>query len=141
MTARLLPLLALAILTGCGPSTRSYSVTVENRAQIPMTVWLTKDGGPLERDWASPEELATYGTSKDTPITGVVIPPGKTGVMDERTGKFDRGASAVLRVYRGQKLFNDMLATGRGSPDRTDLPLEPGPNTVIIDLSGKPTRK
>lgn len=141
MTARLLPIALLALMTGCGPSTRTYSVTVQNQAAVPMTVWLTKDGGPIEPDWASPEELAMYGKVKDASVPGVVIPPGKTGVMDERKGKFDGGTNAVLRVYRGQRLFNDILATRRDSPERTDVRLEPGANTIIIDATGTPTRK
>jgi hypothetical protein len=138
---RFAPLLAAALLiVGCGPATRSYTISVKNDSPEPMTVWLTKDGPPIEAKWLSPEQIAVMGKSKDDPISGVVIPPGKTGEMGPIDGRFEPGANAVLRVYRGQKLFNDLLAISAGSPGRTDLRLAPGTNAIVIDAGGNALR-
>ncbi len=128
------------MLIGCGPSMRSYTITVHNQAPEPMTVWLTKDGAPAELGWLSPEQLVMNDMVKSQ-ITGVVIPSGRTATMTEQTGHFDSGVNAVLRVYRGKQLFNNLLANSSDSPNRTDVILKPGPNQVMIDPEGKSTRK
>jgi len=140
MLRKLLLLCGLMIL-GCGSSTQSYSVMVKNDGMEPMTVWLTKDGPPAEVNWLSPEQIAVSGKVKDSPISGVVIPPGKTGDLGPIEGRFDSRSSAVLRIYRGQKLFDEMLAMSRGSPNRTDLKLSPGANIIVIDKSGSANKK
>ncbi|GIW77150.1 MAG: hypothetical protein KatS3mg104_2213 [Phycisphaerae bacterium] len=134
MNPRLLILTLFVV--GCGPSVRSYSIVVKNESNIPMTVWLTKDGPPPETGWLSPEQIAMTGRETDDPISGVIIPPGKTAEIPSITGRFASGTQAVLRVYHGQKLFNDLLAASSGSASRTDVRLTPGPNQILIDASG-----
>jgi hypothetical protein len=139
---RTLALLALGLIAaGCGPTTRSYSVVVKNDSATPMTIWLTKDGPPAEGGWLSPEQIAMTGRSADDPISGVVVPAGKTASLDSISGRFSSGTNAVLRIYRGQQLFNDLLAASSGTASRTDIRLAPGANTVIIDSSGAVNRK
>ena len=56
----LLSLFALALaLAGCA-ETRTYTVDVVNETRRPLTVGLVKEGGPYERQWASPEEAAAH---------------------------------------------------------------------------------
>ncbi|MBC7783640.1 MAG: hypothetical protein H7144_07350 [Burkholderiales bacterium] len=127
-------------LVGCIPTTRTYSVSVRNDAAEPMTVWLTKDGPPAEAGWLSPEQIVINGMVKSMPI-GAVVPAGKTADMVPVDGKFHSGTNAVLRVYRGQKLFDNLLAIGSGSPNRTDVMLEPGENLIVVDKTGKSHRQ
>jgi hypothetical protein len=136
-------LLGLSLLAvGCGSSTRSYSVSVKNDSLEPMTVWLTKDGPPVEQNWLAPEQIAQAGAyNREFPLAGVVIPPGRSGEMGPLQGSFDHGSNAVLRIYRGPLKFNEILATGSDSPNRTDVKLAPGDNQIVIDRSGKPTQR
>lgn len=101
-----------------------------------MTVWLTKDGPPAEMEWLAPEQMAIMGKAKEMPVTGVVIPAGKTGEIGPIKGQFESGTNAVLRVYHGQQLFNDLLAISSDSASRSDIRLTEGANTVVIDRSG-----
>lgn len=135
---RFIPLLLVLFAVGCGPTTRTYSVTVTNQSLEPMTVWLTKDGPPSEMAWASPEQIAIAGIEKDIPFPGVVVPAGKTGVMPGVEGKFDSRTHAILRVYRGQMRLNEILSVSDGSTLRTDVRLTPGDNTITITPQGKP---
>jgi len=127
--------LGALLLAGCS-STHTFTVSVRNDALEPMTVWLTKDGPPAEQGWLSPEQIALSGMAKTTPI-GVVIPAGKTADMSPIQGTLDSGTHAILRIYRGQTTFDMMLATSRGSANRTDMVLEPGANVIRIDKDGK----
>ena len=47
-------LLSVCAAVGC---TRSYEVSVHNKTPSAITLWLTKDGGPQEVGWLSPEQL------------------------------------------------------------------------------------
>ncbi|HEY0007930.1 MAG TPA: hypothetical protein VGB55_04315 [Tepidisphaeraceae bacterium] len=127
----------LSLIIGCGPETRSYRVNVNNQSLEPMTLWLAKEGGPLEMTWLSPEDIAVMRVDKGTAITGVTVPPGKSATMGPINGKFEGGANAVLRVYRGQRKFDELLSIGADSPNRTDLPLQPGDNQFVIGPDGK----
>ena len=51
-------------------------------------------------------------------------------------GQFDSGTHAYLRVYNGELNISEMLAKGPGSPDRVDIPLEPGRNEITIVFEG-----
>lgn len=125
-------LLALAS-TGCGPTSQSYDVAVRNSTASPLTVWLTKRGGPVESNWLSPEQVAIRGAGKDNTIPGILIQPGDargTGIVK---GKFDADSRAMLRVYRGQLTLDEMLATSHADgSSRLDITLEPGLNHYVI---------
>jgi hypothetical protein len=118
--------LLIACGVGC-ESSRSYTVAVANRTDAAVTVVLTKDGGPFEPAWASPEDVAIAGGKE---VDAGVIPAGKTGAV-ERTGKFAGDSRAVLRVYRGQISLDQMLATQRG-PLRVDVPVPPGESRWMV---------
>ncbi len=116
--------------------TRSYDVTVKNDSTKPVTVWLTKNGLPFEPGWKAPEDLAIESPRANEPIAGVVVPAGKTASTGKVTGKFSPGVDAILRVYLGQKTFNELLAVNRDSSDRIDLPLKPGENQIVVTDHG-----
>jgi hypothetical protein len=123
----------LVLLVGCEQGQkRTYDVTVKNQSAMPVTIWLTKNGPPWEDGWKSPEDLAIESPKVDEKIGGVIVPPGRTAVTGKRTGTFAPKVDAILRVYHGQKLFDDLLAIHADSPNRTDVVLDPGVNEIII---------
>jgi hypothetical protein len=129
--------MALALLVGC-TQTQTYSVSVRNNLAGPVTVCLTKAGGPAEAGWESPEELAgpEHPASDERP-PGVVVPAGKVAVLPPTPGEFyrDPRAHAVLRVYAGTPRLSAMNAVSRGSADRLDVPLQPGVNRLVVQVS------
>ena len=70
------------------------------------------------------------GTTETEQVGGVAIEPGDTGHTTLK-GHIDSDDVAVLRVYRASDL-NMILTLHRGSPDRLDIPLDPG--TTDIDI-------
>lgn len=135
------PLSLLALLLalpaiGC-TTTRSYDVTVRNDYTEPMTIWLTKDGPPMETTWLPPEDIAMMRKwPAGVRLKGVVLQPGKTGDL-KATGKFDSGVNAVLRVYRGHRELDELFAISRGSPNRTDILLPEGRSSWVINRRGE----
>ena len=124
---RWLLMLSFIFLVGCAAEKRSYDVTVHNASNQPVTLWLTKDGEPYENGWLSPEDLAIDSPkNQDYIISGVVVAPGNTAFTGQKEGHFDKGTTAMLRVYDGQLLFSQILAVGRDSPLRIDQPLPSG---------------
>ncbi|HEX8524307.1 MAG TPA: hypothetical protein VF669_18775 [Tepidisphaeraceae bacterium] len=128
----LVSLLLLAVITGCSGPTRTFDVAVRNELNQPITVWLTKSGPPVEANWLSPEQLATYANPPEGKVPGVPVPPGKTAETGKISGHFPAGTEAVLRVYLGQRSLDELLATGARNPDRLDIPLQPGRSDLII---------
>jgi hypothetical protein len=116
---------------GCS-SSQTFDVTVTDKTSDPITVWMTKEklvaGGMAESGWAPPEQLAV-GTTGDH-VGGVAIEPGDTGHTTLK-GHIDADDVAVLRVYKASDL-NMILTLHRGSPDRLDIPLDPG--TTDLDI-------
>ena len=128
-----LPLLALA----CGPTERQYTVDVHNHSDAPYTVLLTKDGPPAEIGWASPEDMnEKLQTAPPKAMTYVEVPPGKSA-RNSRTGRFNSGTGAILRIYRGSQTPDAMLGISPASALRVDLPLLPGDNDIAIDKTGQ----
>jgi len=126
----------MCVLTACGPTAQTYQVSVINQSATPMTVVLTKDGPPMEQGWMPPEDVAMMRKAPaDLTVNGIVVQP-KTKVDQERSGKFDNGTHAMLRVYRGEQNMKQMLGVGPDSMNRRDLVLHPGQNTIVIDPSG-----
>jgi hypothetical protein len=124
----------LIAATGCFTETRTYSMSVRNRLATPVSVCVTKDYGPYEPLWESPEDKIEppHPASDQTP-PGIVIPPGKTLSAPPFTGKFDpdRGR-AYLRIYNGTPTLTQMTAISPGNPDRLDVPLDEGLNRIEI---------
>jgi hypothetical protein len=126
-------LLLLACTIGCNTPTRyTFDVSVKNAASQPITVGFTKTGPPPERGWAAPEDFSNAPPSRMPGNWGEIVEPGKTASV-RISGSFYRGVTAVLRVYIGDRPLADLLAMSRGTGDRIDLGLVPGPdNTFII---------
>jgi hypothetical protein len=130
--SKCLPLLCLLGLFSVGCANRaSFDVTITNRLSEPITVWMTKAkparGNQYEPGWMPPEVLAVGNNDK---IAGVAIEPGDTAHAAV-SGSFDADDLAILRVYRAVDL-NAILSIDRGSPDRLDIPLDPG--KIDIDI-------
>ena len=132
-------LLALA-LVGCrGPAKSEFAVSLHNASERPVTVWLTKTGGPPEPDWLAPEDLSNSRAAAVGMVNGVVIPAGKTGDIGPLTGRFADDSLAVLRVYSGQLTLDQLLATGPDSTLRVDVPLREGRNLLVVKPGPKLT--
>ena len=82
----------------------------------PITFGLVKEGGPFEREWASPEDAAIAGAAPSSLMWGALEPGKKVGTGPAK-GKFDKGSRAVLRVYLGELKLEGILAASPGSPN------------------------
>jgi hypothetical protein len=126
--------LSVMLTVGCS-STREYSfnITVRNESPGPVTIWLTKEGPPIEQGWRSPEQVAVQAPGHEERISGVLVPPGKTASTGPIKGKFEEGSSAWLRIYDGKyPHFSDLLAVSPKSSKRVDQPLDPGVNRLVV---------
>lgn len=136
-------MLVLALVAvGCSSDTKTYSfqVSVKNATNRPITIWLVKEGPPVEQGWRSPEQLAMSLPGHEERISGAVIPPGQSADTGTREGKFAPGAYAWLRVYDGPQRLSEILAISRGNPVRLDVPLDPGISRIVIkDRAGRIT--
>ena len=117
---------------GCA-SRQTFDVTVTNRLGEPISVWMTKAKPQApencEQGWIPPEVLAV-GTTQSQRLGGVAIEPGETGHTVLK-GTIAADDVAVLRVYRAVDL-NVILTMTRGSPDRLEIPLDPGITDIDI---------
>ena len=124
------PLLA-ALLVGCAPKA-TFSVSVTNQTDRPITIGMVKEGGPPDPAFASPEQLAIGSPFDPVAPWGHVVPPGRTMDSPAVTGEFAQGSAAYLRVYDGEHTNPELLATGPDSPGRADVMLFPGHNDVTV---------
>ena len=142
---RAIPLLlitAALFAAGCGTPSEPVRLAVRNDAAEPVTLWLTKDGPPVETAWLSPGQLAAIAPPDDsdadvTRLPAVVLEPGVTAVFPRRNGKFPPGARPVLRVFRGPDTLgslNALASVPRRSDDVDTVPLAPGDggNRVVV---------
>lgn len=126
----------LLSVVGCG-NKQTFQIAVHNDSARPLTVGVAKEGGPFEPQWASPEQVVVRTNGRNEGgWDSVVVPPGETRSAGPVTGDFSGGARATLRVYAGELKLSDVLAVSRGSPNRVDVPLDPGKNAVIIRDAG-----
>jgi hypothetical protein len=110
--------------TGCGAPKKSFEITVQNRSELPVMIWLTKNGPPMENGWLTTEQFLAAPEGTRSP--GVELPPGKTADTGKVTGTFPDGTDAVLLVFRtGQP------AGERRMPGVTVL-LRPGKNHLAV---------
>ena len=127
-----LPLLLLVSAVGCAEN-HTFRVAVRNETERPVTAGLAKDGGRYEPQWAAPEDVVVRTRSEnERGWDSVVVPPGETRSAGPVTGDFAGDARAVLRVYAGDLELSEVLSVSRGSPDRLDVPLEPGRNAIVV---------
>src|SRR5215207_8053952 len=75
---------------GCATRTETFDVSVRNESAGPITIWLTKTGGPEEEGWRSPESIAINFVVEDEKLGGVIVPPRNTATTGKTKGKFDR---------------------------------------------------
>jgi hypothetical protein len=136
--ALFLALLLSPALVGCGTHTETFDVRVRNNTNQVVTLCLAKDAprghfpGPEEDAWKPPEDLASESAderSKDLPPQ---VPPGKQATVRRLKGTFDGYSHGVLRCYWGDMTVSQMAARGPGSPDRVDVPLTPGLNSITL---------
>jgi hypothetical protein len=134
----LLVSLAGLLIVGCA-RTQTYDLAVKNATSQPITIWLTKDGPPVEDNWRSPEHLAIRPSRGESErIAGVVVSAGQIVATGPITGRFDSDTYAWLRVYGGQHKLSGLLAISRGSHNRLDIPVAPGRHAwTIIDQDGR----
>jgi hypothetical protein len=134
MRALLLATAAFALLTlvGCA-SPETFSVSVQNATDEPLTVGFVKGGGAPAPGWESPEDYAMLPPSRQPNTWGRVIEPGMTGSA-HISGTFEHGSAPYLRIYAGAHTANDLLAISRGN-NRLDLMLDPGlPNHFLVQI-------
>jgi hypothetical protein len=131
MRSRVYVLLLLAIVSGCSHDTRSYSVSLRNETRRPVTIALTKTGGPVENAWASPELIAD-GQANESAANGfAVVGPGRIGSVNNVKGEFPGNVQAMLRVYAGEPTLGQMLRMFPGQ-ERADFTLKPGKNDLVV---------
>jgi hypothetical protein len=135
-----LPVLCVLIslfAVGCA-SRHEYEVTVTNRLSDPITVWMTKakptNGDDYERGWMPPEVAAVGNLGSSGTLGGVVVQSGETAHTDI-VGTIDNDDVAILRVYQAADI-DSILSISHGSPDRLDIPLDPGKTDIDILLQG-----
>ncbi len=129
--------LPLLLAVGCQSyEKRRFDVVIKNNASKPITIGLSKRGGPPEEVWASPEELAVDPRSGDT-AWGTVVPPGKTAYPSNIVGHFTRNGVGYVRIYAGDLTLTEILAIGRGSRERIDWRLRPGKTTLVVSDRGE----
>jgi hypothetical protein len=118
--------LSLIALIGvsCTP-TQSFDITVQNKTDIPVLLWLTKDGPPAEKGWLTTEQF--LAAPEGTPSPGVQLPPGKTADTGKVGGKFPKGTHAILLVYR-----TGAAAEGPGRSKPIAVQLRPGRNELAV---------
>ena len=136
---KLIVIVLAAMIVGCsGGASRTYDITVENRTQHTVTLWLTKDGPPEEQGWLSPEQVSKHRLDREEPKYDMAaVPPGKTADTGKQTGRFASGTNAVLRVYDGMPSVGAIL-NGDHDRDRVNYILEPGKNKLgVVDRDGK----
>lgn len=130
----LLWVLGAMVLVGCS-STKEYSfdISVKNDSDRPVTIWLTKEGPPVEQGWRSPEQVAVQSPGHEERISGVLVPVGRTASTGIIKGKFEPGSFAWLRIYDGKYAsFSDLLAVSPKSAKRVDQALDPGVNRLVV---------
>jgi len=130
MRKLVLLLLSLVGLAGCS-TTQSFDVSVKNEAARPVTIALTKTGGPIEDQWASPEQIADQKSEVAAKHGIVLVAPGKTAHVSDMKAQLPNNAQAVLRVYRGDPNYLEMLKMLPGH-GRVDVTLTPGTNSFVI---------
>jgi hypothetical protein len=132
-------LVALTMVAGgcSNAKTREYELYVHNQTSQPISLWLTKDGPPIEAGWRTPEDLAIEMLDTER-FPGRLVPPGDVATHAPVKGEFGPRTNAVLRVYSGATTVSQILATGRRDPNRLDIVLRPGMNRLAVtDADGK----
>ena len=123
-------LLLAPLAAGCAGPSKSYNVTVHNNADLPVTLWLTKDGPPPEKGWYTPDEFLQAPPGERSP--GVQLPAGKTAHTGNVSGTFPQGTHAVLLIFRAGSSAN---APGKSEP--LTVPLEPGKSDLAVAVNDK----
>jgi len=129
---------AVASFAGCAPAAqeRTYSIYVTNQLPQKITVFLTKNGPPIEDQWMTPGQWAAGPISEDSQIANfAVVKPGEMVGIQKVTGHFDEHTDAVLQVYEATGRIDDLAAMELDDPRRADYVLSPGRNDLIVSSS------
>ena len=137
MTKLVMVMCGIALIGCAAGQSRTYDVTVENRTDRTVTLWLTKDGPPEEQGWRSPEQLAEHRQDGAVKYDMASVPPGRKADTGTLKGHFAGGTNAVLRVYDGAPDLSELMS-GDKTRDRADYILAPGTNRLaVVDRDGK----
>lgn len=131
----LLAALLICLATGCGARSADIGVQVRNEADAPVALWMTKEGTPVERNWLSPGQIVMFYSPDDITAMrepALVLPPGETGTIGPRRGKFATGAEPVLYVYPADTTVQQKAATDRRSGLMDQISLGAGTNFIIV---------
>lgn len=122
------------LLVGCSNAkTYQFEIEVKNETDHPITLWLAKQGLPVEKQWQSPEQIALVTAGHEERIHGKVVQPGQTAYTGVVSGRFEPDAVPWLRIYDGEyESFSDLLAASAGSKRRVDHALDPGKNHLTV---------
>jgi hypothetical protein len=127
----------LVLAVSCASQTRTFDIEVHNNSTQPLTLVLAKDAGPKESIWATPEDVSEAGAAGGGQWGIGVVPAGRTASSEKVQGTFPQGTNAYLRIYVGDLTLGDALRVIPGTPQRLDLPLQPGSNQfVVVDKDG-----
>ena len=118
----------LMIAVGCAP-TKTFDLTVHNQSDVPVMLWLTKDGPPAEKGWLTPEQFLAAPAEEPSP--GVRLEPQKTADTGKVKGQFPDGTNAVLLIFR----TSDAPSVASSGP--IALPLRPGRNELAVAKNEK----
>jgi len=121
-----------ALIAGCASDKQVYQVVLDNRSDRPVTVWLTQSYEARDPQWMSPETMAIHSPRLHDSPNRVVVPPGKTASTSELKAKLASDTDAVLRIYIGERSFDELLAMSRDNPNRFDIVLKPGRNELVL---------
>ena len=127
--------LALVTVAGCAATPRdaTYTVAVRNDAGVPVVLWLTKSGPPVEADWLSAAQWQILADKQlPGPLPAVTLPPLGVATLGPRTGRFGGSTRAVLEIYSTPATPQSMADAKNGDPGRARVDLQPGQNFVRV---------
>ena len=130
-------LLMCLLLCGCGVNSTEVRVAVHSDADVPVLLWLTKDGPPVENGWMSPGTLAaeTLPTAADNDLSRLPvaqIEPGASVSLPPRRGKFPRGTLPIARIFYGPSTLTEFASVMKRASNVDTVLLTGGDNYIIV---------
>ena len=136
MMKSLIAVCLTSMLVGCfgGPPATEFTVEVMNISPAPVSVGLVKTREPKEEGWTTPADVAIHSPEYADRHWGELIRPGETKTIGPKTGHFQQGSAAVMRVYGGNPTIEELVGVGRMDPDRVDVLLAAGRSSYVITI-------
>ena len=128
-------LVLLLATVGCAatPRDQTYTVTVRNDADVPVVLWLTKDGPPVEEQWLSAAQWQILADKNlPGPLPSLTLSPAAEATIGPRTGRFGGSTRAILDVYSTPATPQGMADAKTGDAGRARVDLKPGRNYVRV---------